>query len=187
MFIRSQPYKCKTFISFNEYPFLTPVLPHRGWLYSTIFPKQIFLSCSKNAKTLITLQEIGILRIESDCNLDSSIPYYNIRNYPKIMDNSIPISKSTTSLKVISPFLYNMSITEPHLLKTVLHLFYKKDDMLISTFESHVFLLTKYANIQKIIPSIFNSSAHKIYKAHTMVTFLIIIILLIILIKIQKL
>ena len=80
MFIKSQPYKCKTFISFNEYPFLTPLLSHRGWLYSTILPKQIFLSCSKNSKTLITLQGIGILQIEFDCNLDSSIPYYNIKN-----------------------------------------------------------------------------------------------------------
>ena len=159
---------------------------HRGWLYSTILPKQIFLSCSKNSKTLITLQGIGILQIESDCNLDSSIPYYNIRNYTKIMDNSIPLSKSTTSLEIISPFLYNMSITQPHLLKNVLHLFHKKDYMLISTFESHVFLLKKYANIQKMIPSIFNSSAHKIYIARTIVTFLIILILLIILIKIQK-
>ena len=58
--------------------------------------------------------------------------------------------------------------------------------MLISAFEIHVFLLTKYANIQKIIPSIFNSSAHKIYIAHTIVTFLIILILLIILNKIYK-
>ena len=66
-------------------------------------------------------------------------------------------------------------------IKNVLHLFLKKDDMLISTFESHVFLLKKYANIQ-----IINSSAHKIYIAHTIVTFLIILILLIILIKIRK-
>ena len=102
------------------------------------------------------------------------------------MDNSIPLSKSTTSLEIIAAFLYNMSITEPHLLKNVLHLFHKKNDMLMSTFETHVFLLTKHANIQKIIPSIFNSSAHKICIAHTIVTFLIIIILLIILIKIQK-
>ena len=87
------------------------------------------------------------------------------------MDNSIPLRKSTTSLEIISPFLYNMSITETHLLKNVLHLFHKKDDMLISTFESHDFLLTKYANIQKMIPSIFNSSAHKIYIAHTIVTY----------------
>ena len=34
MFIKSQPYKCFTFISFNEYPFLTPLLSHRGWLYN---------------------------------------------------------------------------------------------------------------------------------------------------------
>ena len=86
------------------------------------------------------------------------------------MDNSIPL----------------LLITEPHLLKNVLHLFHKKNDMLISTFESHLFLLTKYASIQKIIPSIFNSCAHKINIAHTIVTFLIILILLIILIKIQK-
>ena len=102
------------------------------------------------------------------------------------MDNSIELGKSATFLNIISPFSYNMSIREPHLLKNVLHLFHKKDDMLISTFESHVFLLTKCANIQKIIPSNFNPSAHKIYIAHTIVTFLIILILLIILIKIQK-
>ena len=186
MFIRCQPYKCKTFISFNEYPLLTPLLSHHGWLYSNILPKQMFLSCSKNSKTLITFQKIGILQIESNCDLDSSIPYYNIKNYPKIMDNSIPLSKSTTSLEIISSFLYNMSITEPHLLKNVLHLFHKKDDMLISTFESHVFLLKKYANIQKIIASIFNSRSHKIYIAHTIITFLIILILIIILINIKK-
>ena len=33
MFIKSQPYKCKTFISFSKYPLLTPLLSHRGWLY----------------------------------------------------------------------------------------------------------------------------------------------------------
>ena len=186
MFIKSQAYKCKIFISFNEYSFLTPFLSHHGWLYSTILPEQIFLSCSKNSKTLINLQGIGILQIESDCNLDSSVPYYNIKNYPKIMDNSNSLHKSTTSLKIISPFLYNMSITEPHSLKNVFNFFRKKDDMLISTFESHVFILAKYANIQKIIPSIFNSCASKIYIAHTIVTCLIILILLIILIKIRK-
>ena len=102
------------------------------------------------------------------------------------MDKAIPLSKSTTSPEIISPTLHNMSITEPLLLKNVLHLFHKKDNMLISTFESHVFLLTKYVNIQKIIPSIFNSSAHKLCIAHTIITFLIILILLIIPIKIQK-
>ena len=138
----------------------------------------ILLSCSKISKTLTNLQGIGVLQIKSDSNLDSSIRNYNITNYPKIMDKSIALSKSTTSLEIISPFLYNMSITELHLLKNGLHLFHKKDNMLKnglhlfhkkdnmlrSTFESHVFLLTKYANIQKIIPSILNSSAHKIYK-----------------------
>ena len=149
MFIKSQPYKCETFINMNGCPFLTPVLLHRGWLYSTFLPKAFFLSCSKNSKKLITLQGIGISQIDSDCNLDSSIPYYNTKNYTKIIDNSILLSKSTTSLEIISPFLYNMSITQPHLTKNVLHLFHKKDDMLISTFESHVFLLTEYAIFNK--------------------------------------
>ena len=63
------------------------------------------------------------------------------------MDNSIPLTKSTTSLNIISTLLYNMSIRERHLLKKVLQVFHKKYDMLISTFESHVFLLTKYAII----------------------------------------
>ena len=45
---------------------------------------------------------------------------------------------------------------------------------------------TTYHSIQKIILSIFNSSAHEIYIAHTIDTFFIILILLIILIKIQK-
>ena len=76
------------------------------------------------------------------------------------MDNSIPLSKSATYLEIISPFLYNMSITQPHLLKNMLHLFHKKDDMLISTFESHVFLLTKYANIQKKLSHLFLILVH---------------------------
>ena len=38
MFLNSQPYKCEIFISFSEYPFLTPLQFHYGWLYSTIFP-----------------------------------------------------------------------------------------------------------------------------------------------------
>ena len=42
MLIKFHPYECKTFINFNEYPFLTPLLSHRGWLYSTIVPKKIF-------------------------------------------------------------------------------------------------------------------------------------------------
>ena len=61
MFLISQSYKCKIFFTFSEYPFLTPLKFHHGWLYSTIFPRQIFL-CLKNSKTLITLREIGISR-----------------------------------------------------------------------------------------------------------------------------
>ena len=98
MFLNSQPYKCEIFISFSEYPFLTPLKFHQGWLYSTIFPRQIFLSCLKNSKTLIILQGIGILQIKSVCNLDSSTPYYHLQNHLNIMNNSIPVSKSTTSL-----------------------------------------------------------------------------------------
>ena len=55
MFLNSEPYKCEIFISFTEYPFLTPLQFHHGWLYSTNFHRQIFLSCPKNSKTLITL------------------------------------------------------------------------------------------------------------------------------------
>ena len=62
MFLNSQPYKCEIFISFSEYPFLTPFQFYHEWLYSTIFPRQIFLSCLKNSKTLITRQGIGILQ-----------------------------------------------------------------------------------------------------------------------------
>ena len=120
MFLIYQPYKCKIFITFSEYPFLTPFQFLHGWLYSTIFPGKIFLSCLKNSKTLITLQGIGILQTKSGCNLDSSTPYYHLQNHLNIMDNSIPVSKSTTSLAIISPFLYNISIQEPHLLKKVL-------------------------------------------------------------------
>ena len=47
LFLNSQPYKCEIFISFSEYPFLTLLQFHHGWLYSTIFPRQIFLSCLK--------------------------------------------------------------------------------------------------------------------------------------------
>ena len=90
------------------------------------------------------------------------------------MDNSIPVSKSTTCLAIISPFLYNTSIQEPHLLRKVLLIFQQKEDMSLSILENHVFILTKYANIQKIIPSILISSAHKLSLA------LIIIILLMI-------
>ena len=86
------------------------------------------------------------------------------------MDNSIPVSKSTTSLAIISPFLYNISIQEPHLLKKVLLLLKQKEDMPLSIFENHVFILTKYANIQKIIPSIFIFSAHKLTLALIIIT-----------------
>ena len=64
-----------------------------------------------------------------------------------MMDNAIPVSKSTTSLAIISPFLYNISIQEPHLIKKVLLLLKQKEDMPLSIFENHVFILTKYANI----------------------------------------
>ena len=88
--------------------------------------RQIFLSCLKNSKTLITLQGKGILQTKSGCNLDSSTPYYHLQNHLNIMDNSIPVRKSTTYLAIISPFLYNISIQEPHLLKKALLLLQKK-------------------------------------------------------------
>ena len=102
------------------------------------------------------------------------------------MDNSIPVSKSSTSLAVISPFLYNISIQEPHLLKKVLLLLKQREDIPLSIFENHVFILTKYVNIQKIIPSIFISSAHKLTLALIIITLLMITILGLILLKIQK-
>ena len=102
------------------------------------------------------------------------------------MDNSIAVSKSTTSHAIISPFLYNISIQEPNLLKKVLLLLQQKEDMPLSIFENHVFILAKYANIQKIIPSIFISSAHKLTLALVIITLLMIAILGIILLKIQK-
>ena len=58
--------------------------------------------------------------------------------------------------------------------------------MLLSIFENHVFILTKYANIQKIIASIFISSAHKLTLALIIITLLMITTLGIILLKIQK-
>ena len=186
MFLNSQPYKCEIFISFSEYPFLTPLQFYHGWLYSKIFHRQIFLSCLKNSKTLITLQVIGILQTKSGCNLDSSNPYYHLQNHLNIMDNSIPVSKSTTYLGIISPFLYNISIQEPNLLKEVLLLLQQKEDMPLSIFENHVFILTKYAKVQKIIPSIFISSAHKLTLALIIITLLMIKILGLILLKIQK-
>ena len=173
MFLNSQPYKCEIFISFSEYPFLTPLQFHHGWLYSTIFSRQIFLSCRKNLKTLITLQGIGILQTKSGCNLDSSTLYYHLQNHLNIIDNSIAVSKSTTSLAITSPFLYNISIQEPHLLKKVLLLLQQKE-------------ISKYANIQKITPSIFISSAHKITLALIIIVLLMITILGLILLKIQK-
>ena len=75
---------------------------------------------------------------------------------------------------------------EPHLLKKVLLLFKQKKDMPLSIFENHVFILTKYANIQKIIPSIFISSAHKLTLVLIIITLLMITILGLILWKIQK-
>ena len=48
MFLIFQPYKCKIFITCSEYHFLTPLKFYHRWLYSTIFPRQIFLSCLKN-------------------------------------------------------------------------------------------------------------------------------------------
>ena len=44
MFLISQPHKYKIFITFSEYPFLTPLQFYHGWLYSTIFIRQNFLS-----------------------------------------------------------------------------------------------------------------------------------------------
>ena len=38
MFLISRPYKRKISISFNEYPFLTPLQLNHRWLYSTSFP-----------------------------------------------------------------------------------------------------------------------------------------------------
>ena len=58
--------------------------------------------------------------------------------------------------------------------------------MPLSIFENHVFILTKYANIQKIIQSIFISSAHKLTLALIIITLLMITILGLILSKIQK-
>ena len=58
--------------------------------------------------------------------------------------------------------------------------------MPLSIFENHVFILTKYANIQKIISSIFISSAHKLTLTLIIITLLMITILGFILLKIQK-
>ena len=127
------------------------------------------------------------MQTKSGCNLDSSTPYHHLQNYLNIMDNSIPVSKSTTSLAIISPFLYNISIQEPHLLEKVLLLFQQKEDMSLSIFENHVFILKKYANIQKIIPSVFISSAHKLTLAIIIITLFMITILGLLLLKIKKL
>ena len=152
MFLISQPYKCKIFITFSEYPFLTPLQFYHGCLYSTIFPRQM----------------------------------YHLQNHSNIMDNSILVSKSTTSLAIISPFLYNISVQEPHLLRKALLLLWQKEDMPLSIFENYVFIPTKYANIQKVIPSIFISSAHKLTLALIIITLLMITILGLILLKIKK-
>ena len=58
--------------------------------------------------------------------------------------------------------------------------------MSLSIFENHVFILTKYANIQTINPSIFISSAHKLTLALIIMTLLMITILGSILLKIKK-
>ena len=84
------------------------------------------------------------------------------------MDDSIPVSK--TSLAIISPFLYNISIQVPNLVKKVLLLHQKKEDISLSIFENHIFILIKYANIKKIIPPIFISSAHKLSLALIIIT-----------------
>ena len=176
MFLNSQPYKCKIFIIFSEYPFLTPLQFYHGSIYSTIFPKEIFLSCLKNSTILIILRGIGISQTKSGCNLDSSTPYYYLQNHLNIMDNSILLSKSTTSLAKISLFLYNISIQEPRLPEKVLLLLQQKDDLSLSIFENHVFILTKYANIQKIIPPIFISNENKLTLALIVITLLMITI-----------
>ena len=101
------------------------------------------------------------------------------------MDNSIPVGKSATSLAIISPFLYNISIQEPHLLKKVLLLLQQKEDMSLSVFENHVFILTKYEH-SKNIPSFFISSAHKLTLPLIIIVLLMITILGLILLKIQE-
>ena len=58
--------------------------------------------------------------------------------------------------------------------------------MSLSIFENHVSIITKYANIQKIIPSIFISSAHKLTLTLIIITLLMITILELILLKIKK-
>ena len=58
--------------------------------------------------------------------------------------------------------------------------------MLLTIFTNHICILTKYANIQKIIPSIFISSAHKLTLALIIIILLMITILELILLKIQK-
>ena len=100
--------------------------------------------------------------------------------------NKVLVSKSTTSLAIIPPFLLNISIQEPHLLKKGITSSSEKEDMPLSIFGNHVFFLTKYANIQKIIPSIFISSAHQLTIALIIITLLMITILRLILLKIQK-
>ena len=43
IFLIPQPYKCKIFITFSEYPFLTPFQFYHGWLYSTISSRKILI------------------------------------------------------------------------------------------------------------------------------------------------
>ena len=58
--------------------------------------------------------------------------------------------------------------------------------MPLLVFENQVFILTKYANIQKNIPSIFISSTHKLILALIIITLLMITILGLILLKVKK-
>ena len=58
--------------------------------------------------------------------------------------------------------------------------------MPLSILENQVFMLTKYANIQKIIQSIFISSAHKLTVALIIITLLMTTISGLILLKLQK-
>ena len=115
----------------------------------------------KKFKILITLQGMGILQIELNCNFDSSTPYYHLETHLRPMDTSITNSESTTSLAIIPPF-YTIFESNNQIYLKIYYFFSKKDDMPLSLFKSHVFIITKYANIQKIIQYIFTSSAHKI-------------------------
>ena len=71
--------------------------------------------------------------------------------------------------------LYRHQPNLSHLLEKVLLLLKQKEDISLSIFENHVFIITKYANIQKIIPSIFIYSAHKLKFALIIITLLMMI------------